>query len=82
MNILSIQSSVVFGHVGNSAARFALQRLGLDVWAVPTVLLSNHPGHGRFRGEATAEPGSESALNNLLNIIGKRQGASSVISIG
>jgi general secretion pathway protein N len=36
----------------------------------------------RFRGEATAEPGSESALNNLLNIIGKRQGASSVISIG
>ncbi len=36
----------------------------------------------RFRGEAIAEPGSESALNNLLNIIGKRQGASSVISIG
>jgi general secretion pathway protein N len=36
----------------------------------------------RFRGEAAAEPGSESALNNLLNIIGKRQGASSVISIG
>jgi general secretion pathway protein N len=36
----------------------------------------------RFRGEASAEPGNESALNNLLNIIGKRQGASSVISIG
>ncbi len=36
----------------------------------------------RFRGEASAEPGSESALNNLLNIIGKRQGANSVISIG
>jgi general secretion pathway protein N len=36
----------------------------------------------RFRGEASAEPGSESALNNLLNIIGKRQGATSVISIG
>jgi general secretion pathway protein N len=36
----------------------------------------------RFRGEASAEPGSEAALNNLLNIIGKRQGASSVISIG
>ena len=36
----------------------------------------------RFRGEAGAQPGSESALNNLLNIIGKRQGASSVISIG
>jgi general secretion pathway protein N len=40
-------------------------------------------GNGlRFRGAASAEPGSESALNNLLNIIGKRQGASSVISIG
>ena len=42
------------GHVGNGAARFALQRLGFDVWAVPTVLLSNHPGHGKFRGETVA----------------------------
>jgi pyridoxine kinase len=49
--VLSIQSEVVRGHVGNSAARFALQRLGVDVWAVPTVLLSNHPGHGKVRGE-------------------------------
>lgn len=51
LNVLSIQSEVVRGHVGNGAARFALQRVGVDVWAVPTVLLSNHPGHGRFRGE-------------------------------
>ena len=51
MNVLSIQSEVVRGHVGNGAARFALQRLGFEVWAVPTVLLSNHPGHGKFRGE-------------------------------
>lgn len=51
MIVLSIQSEVVRGHVGNAAARFALQRLGIDVWAVPSVLLSNHPGHGRFRGE-------------------------------
>lgn len=49
--VLSIQSEVVRGHVGNAAARFALQRTGCDVWAVPTVLLSNHPGHGRARGE-------------------------------
>lgn len=49
--ILSIQSDVVRGHVGNGAARFALQRLGIDVWALPTVLLSNHPGHAKFRGE-------------------------------
>ena len=36
----------------------------------------------RFRGEATAAPDSETGLNNLLNIIGRRQGARSVISIG
>jgi len=52
LNVLSIQSEVVRGHVGNGAARFALQRLGFDVWAVPTVVLSNHPGHGKVRGEA------------------------------
>jgi len=51
LTVLSIQSDVVRGHVGNGAARFALQRLGLDVWAVPTVVLSNHPGHRKFRGE-------------------------------
>lgn len=51
--VLSIQSEVVRGHVGNGAARFALQRLGVDVWALPTVILSNHPGHGRFTGDVT-----------------------------
>jgi general secretion pathway protein N len=41
-------------------------------------------GGGRlhFRGQAQAAPGSEAALNNLLNIIGRRQGAQSIISIG
>ena len=39
--------------------------------------------HGaRFRGQARAAPGSEDALNNLLNIIGRRSGATSLISIG
>lgn len=52
--ILSIQSEVAFGHVGNAAARFALQRLGIDVLGLPTVLFSNHPGHGGRRGEAIA----------------------------
>jgi pyridoxine kinase len=51
--ILSIQSQVVAGHVGNGAAQPALQRLGFEVWALPTILLSNHPGHGSFRGCAT-----------------------------
>lgn len=48
--ILSIQSHVTYGHVGNSAAVFPLQRLGFEVWPIMTVLFSNHTGYGAFRG--------------------------------
>ncbi len=49
--VLSIQSAVVSGHVGNSAATLPLQRLGFDVFSIPTVLLAHHPGQGRgWRG--------------------------------
>lgn len=51
MNVLSIQSEVVFGHVGNGAARFALQRLCHEVWALPTILLSSHAGYATVAGE-------------------------------
>ncbi len=50
MKILSIQSSVAYGHVGNSAAVFPLQRLGHEVWPVLTVHFSNHTGYGEWRG--------------------------------
>ena len=50
MRILSIQSSVAYGHVGNSAAVFPLQRLGHEVWPVNTVHFSNHTGYGVWRG--------------------------------
>jgi len=50
MNILSIQSHVAYGHVGNSAAVFPLQRIGVEVWPVQTVQFSNHPGYGAWRG--------------------------------
>ena len=50
MRILSIQSSVAYGHVGNSAATFPLQRLGHEVWPVHTVVFSNHTGYGAWRG--------------------------------
>jgi pyridoxine kinase len=53
MNLLSIQSHVAYGHVGNAAATFALQRLGVEVWPIHTVELSNHPGYGDFRGRVT-----------------------------
>ena len=49
--ILSIQSAVAYGHVGNSAAVFPLQRLGLEVWPVHTVQFSNHPGYGHRTGQ-------------------------------
>jgi pyridoxine kinase len=50
VKILSIQSSVAYGHVGNSAAVFPLQRLGHEVWPVLTVHFSNHTGYGAWRG--------------------------------
>ena len=51
MNILSIQSWVAYGHVGNAAAVFPLQRLGAEVWAIHTVQFSNHTGYGAWRGQ-------------------------------
>lgn len=54
MKILSIQSSVAYGHVGNSAAVFPLQRLGHEVWPVFTVHFSNHTGYGAWRGPLLA----------------------------
>ena len=50
MRVLSIQSHVAYGHVGNSAAVFPLQRLGHEVWPVLTVNFSNHTGYGEWRG--------------------------------
>ncbi|WP_081909060.1 pyridoxal kinase PdxY [Deinococcus sp. YIM 77859] len=49
-NILSIQSWVSYGHVGNAAAVFPLQRLGFEVWAIHTVQFSNHTGYGSWTG--------------------------------
>jgi pyridoxine kinase len=51
MTVISIQSQVAFGHVGNSAAVFPMQMHGIDVIAVPTTLLSNRPGYPTIRGQ-------------------------------
>jgi pyridoxine kinase len=51
MNLLSIQSHVAYGHVGNAAAVFPLQRIGVEVWPIHTVQFSNHTGYGAWRGE-------------------------------
>jgi pyridoxine kinase len=79
MNILSIQSHVAYGHVGNDAAAFPLQRLGIEVWPVHTVQFSNHTGYGAWRGsvfdasmiadvvEGIAERGVMPSCNGVLS---------------
>ncbi|TDQ82104.1 pyridoxine kinase [Dongia mobilis] len=57
MPILSIQSEVVYGHVGHQASRFILERMGHPVWAAPTVVFSNHLGHKTVTGRVL--PASE-----------------------
>jgi pyridoxine kinase len=79
MHVLSIQSSVAYGHVGNSAAVFVLQRLGHEAWPVNTVSLSNHPGHGGFRGRIT--PAAEiTDLVTGLNERGLLAGVAAVLT--
>jgi pyridoxine kinase len=56
MNLLSIQSHVAYGHVGNAAAVFPLQRLGAEVWPIHTVQFSNHTGYGSHTGEVFGAP--------------------------
>jgi pyridoxine kinase len=51
MAILSIQSHVAYGHVGNASAVFPMQRLGMEVWPIHTVQFSNHTGYGAWRGQ-------------------------------
>jgi pyridoxine kinase len=68
MNILSIQSWVAYGHVGNASAMFPLQRLGAEVWAINTVQFSNHTGYGAWTGQVfTGE-----AVRTLVDGIAER----------
>src|ERR1041385_1868005 len=66
--ILSIQSAVAYGHVGNSAAVFPLQRLGFEVWPVDTVPFSNHTGYGAWRGRAW----DAAAIGEVIRGVGER----------
>ncbi|MGM5629775.1 pyridoxal kinase PdxY [Apibacter raozihei] len=61
-NILSIQSHVVYGHAGNSAAEFPMQRCGVGVWSLNTVQFSNHTQYGQWTGEVMT-------ANHLLDIV-------------
>jgi pyridoxine kinase len=66
--ILSIQSSVAYGHVGNSAVTFPLMRMGVQVWPVITVHFSNHTGYESWRGPLL----SASDLSDVVRGIDER----------
>lgn len=65
MNILSIQSWVSYGHVGNASAVFPLQRMGIEVWAVNTVQFSNHTGYGKWRGQVYTGDGVRELIDGI-----------------
>jgi pyridoxine kinase len=65
MNLLSIQSHVAYGHVGNAAAVFPLQRIGIEVWAVNTVQFSNHTGYGAWRGDVFSAEAIHSVVQGI-----------------
>ena len=85
--ILSIQSSVAYGHVGNSAATFPLMRSGVEVWPVLTVHFSNHTGYGQWRGplldaddvaEVIHGIDDRGVLNRVAAVLSGYQGAEDV----
>lgn len=51
-NVLSVQSSVVYGYAGNKAAVLPMQLSGIDVWPFYTVQFSNHTQYGMWQGMA------------------------------
>ncbi len=65
MNILSIQSWVAYGHVGNASAVFPMQRLGHEVWAIHTVQFSNHTGYGAWKGRVYDGPMIEELVDGI-----------------
>jgi pyridoxine kinase len=65
MNILSIQSHVTYGHVGNASATFPMQRLGCEVWPIHTVQFSNHTGYGQWRGRVFDGPMIEELVDGI-----------------
>ncbi|WP_156761874.1 pyridoxal kinase PdxY [Microbacterium karelineae] len=91
MQILSIQSAVAYGHAGNSAAVFPMQRIGVEVLPVYTVNFSNHTGYGAWRGpvmdpsdvaaviEGVSERGAFASLDAVLSGYQGSEGIADVI---
>ncbi|MCP1386843.1 pyridoxal kinase PdxY [Corynebacterium sp. TA-R-1] len=89
-HILSIQSAVAYGHVGNSAAVFPLQRIGHEVWPVYTVNFSNHTGYGAWKGpmipaadvaEVITGIGERGAFSRIDAILSGYQGGDDIADV-
>ncbi len=78
-HLLAIQSHVVFGHAGNSAAVFPMQRVGVNVWPLNTVQFSNHTQYGQWTGEVLA-PAQIPALVEGISNIGELGNCDAVLS--
>ncbi len=68
MSILSIQSHVAYGYVGNKAAVYPLQSMGYDVWPVNTVQFSNHTGYGKWQGEIFSREHIHNVIQGIIDI--------------
>lgn len=78
-NILAIQSHVVFGHAGNSAAEFPMRRLGANVWPLNTVQFSNHTQYGKWTGSVMPPEHLTEVVQGIADI-GKLSSCDAVLS--
>jgi len=78
-NILAIQSHVVFGHAGNSAAEFPMRRLGANVWPLNTVQFSNHTQYGKWTGSVMPPEHLTDVVQGIADI-GKLSRCDAVLS--
>ncbi|MBK8174017.1 MAG: pyridoxal kinase PdxY [Rhodospirillales bacterium] len=77
--ILSFQSRVVYGHVGNAAAEFVLRRVGRNVWPIDTVTFSHHPGYGAVHGPVRGATELADLIEGLAGV-GVLAGCAAVLS--
>jgi len=68
MGILSIQSHVVYGYVGNKAATYPLQSMGYDVWPVNTVQFSSHTGYENWQGDVFSRDHIKKIIQAIENL--------------
>lgn len=78
MQVISVQSRVAYGYVGNAVAQPALQALGLDAWAVDTVRLAHHPGHAAKEGRPAGSRTPPDEVADILQGVLARTGTGPV----